>query len=610
MDLSTKSGRREQGQRVQRAIERAGLSIEELAGRIGCSRALIYQYLSGSTLAQPDRLQQIARECGVSFAAFYAEDDTARDMPPAQQAAALAAPPPPQEVAARLGETLRALQELADAQESPPDYRSLATTCERILSLASQLGDRAIQGQAWKRLGNARLRSADFARAVEALNRAVALAQEAGDTTNETGARQSLGTAMVSMGRISEAQAEFTRIASGSLFSGRWQGTLSLGGIHEMQGEYRAALQRLDDAASILEEGERTGAASAQEASAGMLYVTTNRRNVFMDEGDFRQARPLAEKGLADAEALGNADQHLEARFDLAWCDFHLGQWQDAYRGFTTMLQLARFVGDQGRETMARAWLGIFLAAAGEFDGAITYGKDALSLALSHGDRRGELYAQLALSDAYLGANGRESEARYHAAQALAITTALRMERAEAECRLRQVRLSRQAGDWDEALISARRALTLAQKLGARHLESLARLALSDTLLGQATNADNADALRTEARTHIETAQNLAVEIGLSEGLWRANVLLSTLEPSQAENVLSAAIALLEQLRQGLQEAGLPDTLLEQSEIFAVYRRRVENLIQSGRNADARAFVEQANWLPLETFIEAAPAEP
>jgi transcriptional regulator with XRE-family HTH domain len=67
MDLSTKQGRREQGQRIQRAVERAGLSIEELAGRIGCSRALIYQYLSGTTLAQPDRLQQIAQETGVTL---------------------------------------------------------------------------------------------------------------------------------------------------------------------------------------------------------------------------------------------------------------------------------------------------------------------------------------------------------------------------------------------------------------------------------------------------------------------------------------------------------------------------------------------------------------
>src|SRR5438477_12232990 len=71
MDLSTRQGRREQGQLIQKAVEKAGLSVEELANRIGCSRALIYQYLSGTTLAQPDRLQQISQETGVSLAHFY-----------------------------------------------------------------------------------------------------------------------------------------------------------------------------------------------------------------------------------------------------------------------------------------------------------------------------------------------------------------------------------------------------------------------------------------------------------------------------------------------------------------------------------------------------------
>src|SRR5579871_4507050 len=123
MDLSTKQGRREQGQRIQRAVERAGLSIEELANRIGCSRALIYQYLSGTTLAQPDRLQQIATECGVTLTYFYSDTPEAEGAPPPtapaerERPAAAPAVTTPQEVTARLTDSLRALQELAEAQE-------------------------------------------------------------------------------------------------------------------------------------------------------------------------------------------------------------------------------------------------------------------------------------------------------------------------------------------------------------------------------------------------------------------------------------------------------------------------------------------------------------
>src|SRR5438128_7503385 len=122
MDLSNRQGRREQGQRIQTAVERAGRSIEELANRIGCSRALIYQYLSGSTLAQPDRLQQIAALCGVPLAYFYSDTEeplAVEGTPERGGPAALS----PQDVTQRLTDSLRSLQELADFQAGPPDYR-------------------------------------------------------------------------------------------------------------------------------------------------------------------------------------------------------------------------------------------------------------------------------------------------------------------------------------------------------------------------------------------------------------------------------------------------------------------------------------------------------
>src|ERR1051325_3319966 len=135
MDLSTRQGRREQGQLIQKAVEQAGLSVEELANRIGCSRALIYQYLSGTTLAQPDRLQQIAAENGVPLAHFYGGGELAAEPRKARRAKEHEDPQ------ARLAERIRQLEELAHAQESPPEWAALAATCERIISLASQIDD-------------------------------------------------------------------------------------------------------------------------------------------------------------------------------------------------------------------------------------------------------------------------------------------------------------------------------------------------------------------------------------------------------------------------------------------------------------------------------------
>src|SRR5437867_3763480 len=130
MDLSTREGRREQGLLIQKAIERANLSAEELANRIGCSRALIYQYLSGTTLAQPDRLQQIASVTGVPLVYFFGS--VATESKRGKKAWAV------QDAQARLAERLAHLEELATAQESPSDWEALASTCEQIVSLAAQ----------------------------------------------------------------------------------------------------------------------------------------------------------------------------------------------------------------------------------------------------------------------------------------------------------------------------------------------------------------------------------------------------------------------------------------------------------------------------------------
>src|SRR5258708_38674351 len=112
MDLSTREGRREQGLLIQKAIERANLSAEELANRIGCSRALIYQYLSGTTLAQPDRLQQIAAVTGVPLTYFFG--GTAPDDPRRGRRAR-------EDPQSRLSGRNRQLEELAEGQQSPPD---------------------------------------------------------------------------------------------------------------------------------------------------------------------------------------------------------------------------------------------------------------------------------------------------------------------------------------------------------------------------------------------------------------------------------------------------------------------------------------------------------
>lgn len=593
MDLSTREGRREQGQRLQLAVDRAGISIEELANRIGCSRALIYQYLGGATLAQPDRMQQIAVHCGVPLSYFYSDQEPLADETASHEIGSTPLP----DMVARLTESVRGLSELAEAQASPPNNRSLVATCERIVSLAEQLGDRESIAEAHERLGNALLASGENMRASEALARSAILFAQTNDARGELSSRQSLGKALWGLGKTEEARAEFIRVTQSNLPGLRWRGLLSLGSLHEQFGEYAEAMRNFDQAGTVLEEMENGGSVLSSEVSEGLLYVNTNRRNVYMACGDFEGAKSLAERALTDAESQGNADQHLEARFDQAWIDFHNGRWSQAYTGWVNTLQLARFTGDQGKETLSRAFLGIFMAGAGDCNSSITYGKDALSLALSRGDRQGELYAQLCLADAYTTSPGRIPEARYHANQALAVTAVIRYTRAEIECRLRMSHIASQENDVVFLREASELAASQSQRQGNRHLEAAARCRLAESLmiLGELS----------AAQIEADKALHLAEITGAIEPLWRSKAIsgiIATQNPdktSYSERMLKESISVLNGLRTELKNAGLTDTLLEDVERMEVYAHLARLMERSGRIEEKALFLEQTGWPPL-----------
>jgi tetratricopeptide (TPR) repeat protein len=582
MDLSTRQGRREQGQLIQKAVERAGLSVEELANRIGCSRALIYQYLSGTTLAQPDRLQQIAAETGVSLAYFYGGGDERKGRRGTDR----------EDAQARFDERIRQLEELAHAQESPPDWSALASTCERIVSLASQFEEDAAEARALLRLGKARVRMGEFSRASDSLMRAGELFGSLDDPIGEADARQTLGHAYLALGRTQEAKEQFEWVARSDRWGARWSGAVSLAAVYEQQGDYRRAMECCDEAASLLEE-----AGDPSEAARGMLYVNANRVNLYLACGDFTSAQVLAEKCLEDAEAQGNSDQHLEARLNLGFCAFHQGRWALARRTLTSGVQLARFLGDKSRASMARATLAMVLAALCDCDACIELAKDALAMALSQGDHRAELFAQLALADAYF-TMGRDSEARYHANQALGVATALRLTLYEAEARLRTAALYLHNHELADAQEPIERALATAGNLGARHLEARGLVLRGDYRF----QTEDLDGARADALSAIA----LSRELGTVPVEWEAQALLARVDCAvgpplleEADEASGRAVALIEQVRSELREAGIADTLLEDKGRQEIYLLRAKVFADSGRPDEATAFIEQAAWPPL-----------
>jgi transcriptional regulator with XRE-family HTH domain len=169
MDLSTPEGRREQGQRLQRAIIEAGYdSFSAFAEKLGCSRALIYQYVNGTVLAQPDRVQAISRLTGKPLEWFYAEDpdaltrqtddlrSTVEELN--RQTAALQAELGRMRDSASVqaeqqrAEVLALAAELAYACREGRDPRALLEASQRWRELARAAGDERQGAAAWAQI--------------------------------------------------------------------------------------------------------------------------------------------------------------------------------------------------------------------------------------------------------------------------------------------------------------------------------------------------------------------------------------------------------------------------------------------------------------------------
>lgn len=153
MDLREESGRKELGRRIQSAIAHAGYpSLPAFAEALGCSRALIYQYVSGDVLVQLDRLTAIAELTGRAIDWFIVQDPggAAGEIQRVQAQvdelasrcetleAALA-----RERGARIADAeaarrslLEALQELCRAQRASGDMHGLTKSAARCAEIA------------------------------------------------------------------------------------------------------------------------------------------------------------------------------------------------------------------------------------------------------------------------------------------------------------------------------------------------------------------------------------------------------------------------------------------------------------------------------------------
>ncbi len=560
IDFSTRDGRRQQGKLIQQAAEDAGLSLEALAREIGCSRALIYQYVSGATLAQPDRIQQIAERAGKPLLYFYGGESA------------------PDNIIDRVA----GLQTLLDAQLSPPDLQEALSTCEQCIALARQAGEARSEATARLKLVAILLQQGEAARALAAIEQALPLLRQHQLTAHQRVLQQNRGHALVALGRMDDAEACFRELLGCDEWTTRWQTLVSLAAVEESRGRYFRALELLDQALGLVDS-----APTARQAQELRLYAAGNMANVHLACGDAAAATTEAEKAQELAVLLANRDQYIEGLLTLGVCRRISGQLAQSRATLESALRWARLAEDAGREALAGAELAVTLIEMGRLEDGRALGKDALQHGIATNTRRAELTAQLALATGYLRA-GFPQDGRYHAAQAAEIGAHLDHPYLQAQALVILGEAHRARRDNEEAHRAFHRAATQTETIGARGIHLQATLGLAQ--LGEACD--------------VPALLALARALGAPALLW-ATLCLAGIRNEDIDDFDAAAacyrdaIQVLTALRANLAAEPTGDTYLENRAAWEPYRRLAALLRRRGESPAADDIIATAEWPPL-----------
>ena len=315
------------------------------------------------------------------------------------------------------------------------DYRAAIDNLNQSLSIALSVNDRELEGAALNNLGLVYDEQGDYQRSTEHFTRAVALHRSTGFARGESDALGNLGGVQLSLGRYHDALEQYRRaLVLSEQNKSNVQQSQDLTNIGVAQlglGEVDQAVASFDRAVTLASAGglakeeadARKGRASALRAKARLdealaeyqLVMTVYERaglkrelvSVLLDSarllasvGDIREAVRQGERAHALAESIGYALGLKRARLALGDFDWQRGQYVEARRRFTDVLDRAR--SDKDQATAAAALVSLAQTALELRDPATAerHGLDGLTLARDSGAKVTEAAALYALGEA------------------------------------------------------------------------------------------------------------------------------------------------------------------------------------------------------------------
>jgi hypothetical protein len=426
MDLRTPEGKLELGRRIHSAIAEAGFdSLPRFAQALGCSRALIYQYVKGDVLVQADRLQHIGELTGRSLEWFFtprhngdcAETQKLREelsqararVEELEQALSLSRGALAEQDVRRRLESMDLLRRLCLALRRAGDAAGILEHAPRWRELAQGLDDTASRLDAELQLAHAWFEAGEARRAEEAASRVIQEAEQGGLARTAQSARQELVRALEAAGDMERARAEAARLAAEERWWPRWSGTVSLAALHERVGELEAARAHLRAAAEVIEADWP----STEYLALARAYLMSGRANVLLAAGDYRRAAEENEALRALAAQAGLADQLREATLNAGIIALRLGNLAEAEAELSRLADWAAMSADARTGALAMAFQSELHRRSGDLAAARLRAMAAVDAATDAG--RGHLLAEAELALGLVATEeGRMDEARYH----------------------------------------------------------------------------------------------------------------------------------------------------------------------------------------------------
>jgi len=426
MNLRTPEGREALGKRIQSAVAKTGHgSLTEFARELGCSRALIYQYVNGDVLVQLDRLQAIGELTGKPLEWFFATDTGAAAAEVAELERRLSECETRREElqgalslerGARLKESeqhrtsaLALLRELCLAHQRAGSSSDVLEVGPRWLALAQEADNERACMDARLQMGHAWFQSGQLDQAKTALGQALEAARRLGEARAEQSIRQELVRCLQVCGRIDEARAHALELAALDAWWPRWSARLTLAALAEQTGDLEEAERLLEEAEAVINEPD----APDERRPVARAYLESNRVNIAVARGRYSLALRLNEGFRLLAEQAGLPDQMREAALNEAIC---LIRTHRPERAEAILLRLREWSDGAGDQRMA-ALVAVFLSERardyGDLSEAKRLARAAMEAAGEASSGHALAEAELALGEVYLDERAPEDATYY-----------------------------------------------------------------------------------------------------------------------------------------------------------------------------------------------------